>query len=122
MGSSFERLTLPVRIVPAAPLSDDELMAFARANEPYRVEKNAQGEIVVMTPTGRRGGKRELYLALELELWAEKDGRGEVDGSSTGWNLPDGSTLSPDAAGLLPGGWRVSPPNNSKNICSSARS
>jgi Uma2 family endonuclease len=98
MGSSFERLTLPVRIVPAAPLSDDELMAFARANEPYRIEKNAQGEIIVMTPVGRRGGKRELYLALELELWAEKDGRGEVDGSNTGWNLPDKSTLSPDAS------------------------
>ena len=98
MGSSFESLTLPVRIVPAAPLSDDELMAFARANEPYRIEKNAQGEIIVMTPVGRRGGKRELYLALELERWAEWDGRGEVDGSSTGWNLPDGSTLSPDAS------------------------
>jgi Uma2 family endonuclease len=98
MRLSFEQLTLPVRIVPAAPVSDDELIAFSRAHEPYRIEKNPQGEIIVMTPVGRRGGKRELYLALQLESWAEIDGRGEVDGSNTGWNLPDKSTLSPDAS------------------------
>lgn len=80
--------------MPAAPFSDDQLMAFARANEPYRVENNAQGEIIVMTPVGRREGKRELYLAFELERWAERDGRAEVDGSSTGWNRPDGSRAS----------------------------
>jgi len=30
--------------------------------------------------------------------WGERDGRGEVVSSNAGFNLPDGSTLSPDAA------------------------
>jgi Uma2 family endonuclease len=98
MGLSLLDLPLPIKIVPAAPVSDDEFLAFARANEPYRFERNPLGEIIVMTPVGRRGGRRELSLALELELWAGSDGRGEVDGSNTGWNLPDGWTLSPDAS------------------------
>lgn len=68
MGLSFDRLTLPVRIVPAAPVSDDEFMAFSRANRPYRFEKNISGEIIVMTPAGNRGDEREVDLATELRL------------------------------------------------------
>ena len=98
MGSCFEILPLPARIVPAAPVSEEEFIAFAHANEPFRFERNPQGEIIVMTPVGRRGGRREVYLVVELEQWAVGDGRGEVDGSNTGWNLPDGWTLSPDAS------------------------
>ncbi len=32
--------------------------------------KNADGEIVVMTPVGYAGARRELFLAVELERWA----------------------------------------------------
>ncbi len=98
MGSCFEMLTLPVRIIPAAPVSDDEFLAFSRANEPYRFEKNANGEIIVMTPAGNRGDERELDLATELRLWARANRRGRVNGANAGWNLPDGSTKSPDAS------------------------
>jgi len=98
MGLSLLDLRLPIKIVPAAPVSDEEFIAFSRANEPYRFERNPLGEIIMMTPVGRRGGRRELSLAFELDNWAKSDGRGEVDGSNTGWNLPDGWTLSPDAS------------------------
>ena len=50
-----------------------------------------------MTPVGRDGGQRELRVASALMFWADADGRGEANGSNAGWNLPDGSTLSPDA-------------------------
>jgi Uma2 family endonuclease len=98
MGSSFELLTPPIKIVPAVPPSDEEFMAFSRANKPYRFEKNANGEIVMMTPAGRQGDSRELDLGMELRSWARQDGRGEGNGSNAGWNLPDGSTKSPDAS------------------------
>jgi len=98
MSLSLLDRPLPVKIVPAAPVSDEEFIAFARANEPYRFERNPLGEIIMMTPVGRRGGRRQSSLARELESWAEGDGRGEVDGANTGWNLPDGWTLSPDAS------------------------
>ena len=60
MGLSFEGLTMPVKIVPAAALSDDEFIAFSRSNKPYRFEKDTAGEIIVMTPaeTGATSGRR----------------------------------------------------------------
>jgi Uma2 family endonuclease len=79
-------------------MSDDELMAFSEANKPCKVERLASGEILVMTPSGYRNNRREAFVVHELFAWAESDGRGEAVSSNAGFNLPDGSTLSPDAA------------------------
>ena len=51
-----------------------------------------------MTPVGYIGGKHEIYVASELLNWSEQDGRGSAVGPNTGFNLPDGSCLAPDAA------------------------
>jgi Uma2 family endonuclease len=98
MGLSFEGLAMPVKIVPAAALSDDEFMAFSRSNKPYRFEKDTAGEIIVMTPAGNRSDEREADLVTDLKIWARADGRGRVNGPNAGWNLADGSTRSPDAS------------------------
>jgi Uma2 family endonuclease len=79
-------------------MSDDELMAFSEANKPCKVERLASGEILVRSPSGFRNNRREAYVVHELFAWAEADGRGEAVSSNAGFNLPDGSTLSPDAA------------------------
>ncbi|HEY2859194.1 MAG TPA: Uma2 family endonuclease [Terracidiphilus sp.] len=73
-------------------------MAFSEANKPCRVERLASGEILVMTPNGFENNRREAYVVHELFSWADADGRGEAVSSNAGFNLPDGSTLSPDAA------------------------
>jgi Uma2 family endonuclease len=93
----LQNVALPARFRPPAPLSDEELMAFSEANKPCKVERLASGEILVMTPSGYKKNLREAYVVHELFAWAEADGRGEVFSSNAGFNLPDGSTLSPDA-------------------------
>ena len=98
MEWSLTGLPLPIVLRPPSPLTDDELIAFSRKNKPYRIEKNTRGELVIMTPVGRSGGQREVEVFYELESWARQSGHGECDGPSTGWNLPDGATLSPDAS------------------------
>ncbi len=98
MEGSLTGLPLPIILRPPSPLTDDELIAFSRRNRPYRIEKNKDGDVVIMTPVGRRGSRREMRVFMDLDTWARADGRGEVDGPYTGWNLPDGSTLSPDAS------------------------
>ena len=97
MNGSLHNLALPARLRPASPWSDDELMAFSQANKPCKVERLVSGEILVMTPRGYKNNLREAYVVHELFAWAEADGRGEVFSSNAGFNLPDGSTLSPDA-------------------------
>jgi len=99
MHVAIQNVALPARLRPSVPLSDDELMAFSKANEPCKVERLASGEILVMTPSGFENNLREAYVVHELFAWAESDGRGFAFSSNAGFNLPDGSTLSPD------GGW-----------------
>jgi Uma2 family endonuclease len=105
MGSSFESLTLPVKIAPAAPLSDEELVAFARANEPYRIEQNASGEIIVMTPVGGETSSWEAYLSYVLTRWVEEGGGGISFSPSAGFRLPDKMLLSPDASWIAADRW-----------------
>ena len=97
MQVALQNVALPARLRPPVPLSDEELMAFSTANKPCKVERLASGEILVMTPSGYKNNLREAYVVHELFAWAEADGRGEVFSSNAGFNLPDGSTLSPDA-------------------------
>ena len=97
MLMALQNVALPARFRPPAPLSDDELIAFSEANKPCKVERLASGEILVMTPSGFENNLREAYVVHELFAWAEADGRGFAFSSNAGFNLPDGSTLSPDA-------------------------
>jgi len=97
MSWAIQDVELPVRLRPPAPMSDDELMAFSAANKPCKVERLASGEILVMTPSGFENNRREAYVVAELFAWADVDGHGAAFSSNAGFNLPDGSTLSPDA-------------------------
>jgi len=97
MQVALQNVALPTRLRPPVPMTDDELMAFSEANKLCKVERLASGEILVMTPSGYRNNRREAFVVHELFAWAETDGRGEVISSNAGFNLPDGSTLSPDA-------------------------
>jgi len=98
MNWAIQDVALPARLRPPSPMTDEELIAFSQANKPCRVERLASGEILVMTPSGYENNRREAYVVHQLFAWAEADGRGEAVSSNAGFNLPDGSTLSPDAA------------------------
>src|SRR5258708_21038826 len=98
MNFALAGMPLPLRFRPETPMSDEELMRFCAANDALRVERDANGEILVMTPAGGRTGKKNSDLIIDLGIWARADGRGFVFESNTGFTLPDGSMRSPDAA------------------------
>lgn len=91
-------LVPPISLRSAVTLTDDELMRFSEDNKPYKIERNRHGEITIMSPVGYIGSTHEAYVANALYNWAVQDGRGSAVGSNAGFNLPDGSCLSPDAA------------------------
>ena len=98
MEWSLTGLPLPIILRPPSLFSDDELLLLSRRNRTLRIEKNSHGELIVMTPVGGDGGRWEATVIRELGFWAEEDGRGTVFSSNSGFNLPDGSMLSPDAS------------------------
>ena len=85
-------------------MTDEELLAFSRRNEPYRIERNAKGELKIMSPAGGEGGEWEAVVIRNLGNWAEEHG-GHSFSSSTGFSLRDGSVLSPDAAWVSEARW-----------------
>ena len=97
MNVALPEVGQPVRLRFARPMTDEELMRFCAENEPMRVEREANGELIVMSPNGSEGGGIETDVATELNIWARGDGRGKVFGSNAGFTLPDGSVRAADA-------------------------
>jgi Uma2 family endonuclease len=92
---------MDLRIPPAMRLDDDLLFALCQANRELRIERNAYGDLEIMPPTGAETGARSAGLTAAIYAWAERDGRGVVFDSSTGFLLPNGAMRSPDLAWVL---------------------
>ncbi|WP_084079926.1 Uma2 family endonuclease [Edaphobacter aggregans] len=105
MNFTLSGMPVPLRFRPETPMSDEELMRFCAENDGVRVEREANGEILVMTPAGNRTGRMNAAIIAALGIWAERDGRGYVFDSNTGFTLPDGSMRSPDAAWVKATRW-----------------
>jgi Uma2 family endonuclease len=95
----------PVRVRPASRLNDDELYELCARNRELRIERTADGEIIVMSPTGGETGRRNFQLIVQLGTWATRDGTGIGFDSSTGFLLPNGAQRAPDAAWILRTRW-----------------
>lgn len=84
--------------LPKGPMNEAEFFAFCTANPELQIERTAQGEVIVMSPTGWESGRRNALLIAALVRWSQANGSGAVTDSSTGFRLPNGATRSPDAA------------------------
>ncbi len=104
---SLSDVLLPVVLHPAKRFSDEELLEFCAANEVLRIERTAEGDLVVMTPAGGRTSNREGYIFRELDLWVEREAKGIAFNSNGGFLFPDGTMRSPDAAWLSSGQWNL---------------
>jgi len=98
-AASLGRIDLA--IPPAMRLDDDVLFAFCAANRDLRIERNANGDLEIMPPTGAATGSRNAELTLDFGIWARTDGRGVLFDSSTGFLLPNGAMRSPDLSWVL---------------------
>lgn len=98
--------TQPLTVsLPATSMTREQFYAFCQANRELRIEQNANGDVVVMPPVFSDSGHRNFNLAVQLGIWAEKDGTGLGFDSSTGFTLPNGATRSPDAAWVKAERW-----------------
>ena len=94
---SLAGLPMPVIIRLPELMSDDELIAFSRRNRPCRIERNAKGELEIMSPVGMQSWEWEQFISGEIYIWAKVHGRRTLS-ADTGFTLRDTSVPSPDAA------------------------
>ncbi len=83
---------------PALQMDNDQFFEFCQLNRDWRIERTAEGELIIMPPTGWATGSSNLRIGSSLLIWADQDGTGVASDSSTGFILPNGATRSPDAA------------------------
>jgi len=80
-------------------VTQEQFEALAVANRDLRLERTAEGELIVNPPTGGESGKRNLSITTQLGVWFEThENLGEAFDSSTGFRLPNGAERSPDAS------------------------
>ncbi len=88
-------------------LTDDQFYQLCRDNPDIKFERNASGEIVIMSPTGGETGRRNAKLTARFVLWNEQTQLGEVFDSSTCFKLPNGADRSPDVAWIKQDRWNA---------------
>jgi Uma2 family endonuclease len=107
MNVALPKIDQPVRLRFGRPMTDEELMRFCAANEMVRVERDANGELILMSPSGAGTGRTSSELNLQLALWARETNSGVTFDSNAGFTLPDGSMRSPDAAWIAWPRWNA---------------
>ena len=87
-----------IHMRPALDMTDEQFFLLCQQNRDLRIERTAQGDLIVMPPTGWATGDRNAEITTQLRVWAKQDGQGIATDSSTGFKLPNGAERSPDAA------------------------
>lgn len=111
--SSLIPLTLDVKTV---DLSDEQFYQLCIANPNLRVERTAEGGLILMPPVGGYSGNQELELGADLTLWNRTAKLGKVFSSSTIFKLPGGSNRSPDAAWVELSRWQALTPEQQQKF------
>jgi len=84
---------MPLTVTP------EQFAAIAAENRDLRLERTADGELVVSPPTGSESSKRNLSISIQLGLWAEaNESLGVAFESSGRFKLPSEATRAADAS------------------------
>ena len=89
---------LELQMSPIWEMSADSFFDFCQLNSHLRIERNATGKLIIMSPAGSETGNRNFKLIQQLANWTDRDGSGIGFDSSAGFILPNGATRSPDAS------------------------
>lgn len=105
----LDGLPLVVRLRPVINLSEDEFFEFCQLNGELRIERNAQGEVLIMPPAGAASGGQNAGIVGQLWQWARRDETGIAFDSSAGFTLPNRAVRSPDASWITRARWEQLP-------------
>ena len=101
---------------PVCQLTDEQFYQLCRKNPDIKFERNAQGEIIIMPPTGGETGKRNAKLISRFVVWNEQTQLGEVFDSSTCFKLPNGADRSPDVSWIKQERWDALTPSEKEKF------
>ncbi len=111
-----EVIPMVLKFHPVISMTDEQLFDFCQLNKDFCIERKANGEIIIMSPTGSETEERNFDLIVQLGIWKKQDGTGVGFGSSGGFTLPNGAVRSPDAAWIKKTDWEAIPQEKRKKF------
>lgn len=108
--------TITIQIPQSSALTDDQFYHLATANEEWRLELTAKGELIIMPPTGGESGIRNSDLNADVVIWNRQTKLGYVFDSSTIFRLPNGAKRSPDASWITKERWEALSPEDKRKF------
>jgi Uma2 family endonuclease len=102
-----ESTPLTVNFPSLVQMTNEQFYEFCQANGDLRIERTANGEVIIMPPAFSDTGNRNFNIAAQLGYWTEQDGTGIGFDSSAGFTLPNGAMRSPDASWIELERWNI---------------
>jgi len=97
-------------------LTDDELFRLCAANRNVRIERDRDGNLILMSPSGSNTSARNSILVAELVIWNRETNPGKVFDSNGGFILPNGAMRAPDAAWIPTARWEQFSPEEQEKF------
>jgi len=98
MKEHLSNMRIPLNLGAIGPYTDLQLYNFCIANKELRIERDAQGQLYIMSPTGTESSFHNYDIGFELGIWNRKHKLGRISESNGGYILADGSMRAPDIA------------------------
>jgi Uma2 family endonuclease len=105
LPSAYDFPAISIHLAPAVPMTQDQFFDFCQQNADKRFERTAEGELIIMAPSGGEAGCQDAEVCIQLGIWAKAFGKGKVVGSSGGYILPNSANRAPDASWISPDQW-----------------
>ncbi|GAB1539256.1 Uma2 family endonuclease [Scytonema sp. NUACC21] len=96
---------ITLHIKPVIELTDEQFYLLCRKNPDVKFERNANGELIIMSPTGGETGNCNAEMMIDFGIWNRQAKLGKVFDSSTAFKLPNGADRSPDIAWIEQERW-----------------
>jgi Uma2 family endonuclease len=107
--SRRRRATIPLVVPKGLRVSNRAFWRLCQANRDLRLERNANGELIVMPPAAPDSGHRNAGITAQLWNWNQQSGLGIDFDSSTGFRLPNTAIRGPDVSWMTKERWDALP-------------
>lgn len=98
--------TVVLKLTPQTQFTNEELFKLCVANPEFRIERNENKELIIMSPVGALGSSLNNTVSSILWLWNQQHKLGITFDSSGGFLLNDNSIRAADAAFIFSEAWQ----------------